>query len=161
MLRTTALLLLAATGAVCQGVVEIRASAGTAVFADESADVHQWYGGAVRVYVTSRLAIEAEAGYLRLNRDHYDVLLLPNVSYDFRSLDKRVIPYVIGGAGYLRTTDRFLSGSFSSSTWVAEGGGGAKIYLTGGLLIAPEFRVGSELHIRAGAGLGYTFSRRP
>ena len=68
MLRATGLLLLAVTGAAGQGVVDIRASAGTAIFADESADVHQWYGGAVRVYVTSRLAIEAEAGPLEHRR---------------------------------------------------------------------------------------------
>jgi hypothetical protein len=92
------------------------------------------------------------------SRNHHDWLFMPNVSFDFRSVDNRVVPYVIGGVGYLRVTDGFVR-LFSVDTWVAEGGGGAKIYVNRNVFIAPEARIGSELYLRVGVSVGYTFGR--
>jgi hypothetical protein len=85
-------------------------------------------------------------------------LTLVNASYDFRSLDKRVVPYVIGGGGYLRVSDGIVR-RFTVGSWVAEGGGGAKIYIQRGVFVAPEVRIGSEVYVRATVSLGYTFGR--
>lgn len=137
----------------------MRATFGTAVFADESAQVHSAIGGSVRLHVTPRFAIEPEIAYLRLDRNHYDILFMPNVTFDFRSLDNRVVPYVIGGVGYMRFVQRYGAQSFTANTWIAEGGFGTKIYLSRGVFVSPEFRVGSELHLRAGVSVGYTFGR--
>ena len=144
--------------ATAQRPIDVRGTFGTAAFADDSAQVHSSVGASARFYVTSRFAIEPEVAYLRLNRNHHDWLFMPNVSFDFRSLNNRVVPYAIGGVGYLRVSDGFVR-LFTVDTWVAEGGGGAKIYLNRGVFVAPEARIGSELYVRATISLGYTFGR--
>ena len=158
MRRGIFLLAAVAASAFAQRPVDVRGTFGTAAFADDSAQVHGSVGGSARFYVTRRFAIEPEFQYLTLNRNHHDWLFIPNVSFDFRSIDKRVVPYVIGGAGYLRTSDGIVR-LFTVDTWLAEGGGGAKIYLTRSFFIAPETRIGSELYLRTTVSLGYTFGR--
>lgn len=146
-----------AGSAFAQRPVDVRVTGGLAAFSDVS-QTHSSIGGSARVYVTRRFAIEPEIQYLRLNRFHHDWLFLPNVAFDFRTIDKRVAPYAIGGIGYIRVTD----GAFRSSSvddWVAEGGGGVKIYINRGFFLAPEFRIGSELYVRGTVSLGYTFGR--
>lgn len=154
------ILLLAVAGgcALGQRAVDVRATFGSAGFVDDSSQGHRSVGGSARFYVTRRFAIEPEIEYMRLNRNHRDWLFLPNVSFDFRSLEKRIIPYVIGGVGYLRISDG-VPRLFTVGSWVAEGGGGAKIYLNRGVFLAPEVRIGSELYGRATISIGHTFGR--
>jgi hypothetical protein len=152
------LLLLGLAGSVlAQRPIDIRGTIGAAGFVDDSGS-HRTFGASARFYITRRFAIEPEIQYLALNRNHHDWIFLPNASFDFRSIDKRVIPYVIGGVGYLRISDG-IARRFSIGTWVAEGGGGAKIYVNRNVFIAPEVRIGSELYVRASASVGYTFGR--
>lgn len=157
MLRHVLAVLALAGSTFAQRAVDIRGTVGVAGFVDES-EAHESVGTSARFYVTRRFAIEPELQYLKLNRNHSDWLFMPNMSFNFRSLDKRVVPYAIGGVGYLRTTDGFAR-LFSVDTWVAEGGGGAKIYLNQRVFIAPEARIGSELYVRATVSVGYTFGR--
>ncbi|HYP04627.1 MAG TPA: outer membrane beta-barrel protein [Bryobacteraceae bacterium] len=143
--------------ALAQRAVDVRGTVGVAEFVDDS-QTHKTFGGSARVYLTRRFAVEPEIQYMRLNSYHSDWLFMPNVSFDFRSLDKRVVPYAIGGVGYTRVTDGVFR-SFTVDTWVAEGGAGVKLYLNPRVFVAPEFRIGSEVYARATISVGYTFGR--
>ena len=150
------------TAAACAASVlgqDIRGTVGAAVFADDSAQVHRSFAGSFRFHLTPRFAIEPEISYLSLDDNHYDVVFIPHLTFDFRSLDKRVVPYVIGGVGYIRTVDHFGARRFTSQSAIAEGGFGTKIYLSRRVFVSPEVRVGSELHVRGTVSIGYTFGR--
>ena len=160
--RASRYLLLAAlfvSSALAQRAVDIRAGLGAASFVDEGSDNHGVVGASARFYLTRRFSVEPEIVYMwRGNSSHRDWLFMPNVAFDFRSLDKKVVPYVIGGVGYLRITDGLVR-LFTVDSWVAEAGGGAKIYLNRNVFLAPEVRIGSELYVRAAVSVGYTFGR--
>ncbi|MEO8096948.1 MAG: outer membrane beta-barrel protein [Acidobacteriota bacterium] len=138
--------------------VEVKGSAGYTGFTDESIDGHLQTGFSVRYYLTRRFSIEPEFQYLRGENRHYDLLLIPNVNWDFRG-QGRVIPYITGGVGWLRSTYGQFRPTFSSNEGFLQIGTGVKTYISDRWYVAPEFRVGFEFHFRASAAIGYTFGR--
>lgn len=139
--------------------VEVKGILGDTVFLDDSAEHHLHVGGAVRFYVWKRLSIEPEFQYLRGSRDHYDIVFLPNVAYDFASRTSQIVPYVIGGLGVLRSTTKFEPRSFSGKDYHVSGGGGVKLFLSGNWFLAPEVRIGASPHIRYTFAVGYAWKR--
>jgi hypothetical protein len=85
------------------------------------------------------------------------MILMPNLVWDFGG--SRVVPYVTGGLGLLRTTDTGFLQSYSHNEGVITAGAGVKIYLNDRWFIAPEARLGFEAHVRVSAGIGYTWRR--
>jgi len=148
--------------------VEGKVIFGSAVF-DEDLE-HTLVGGAVRAYVTKRLSIEPEYLYLRRSKDDQDHLVQMNVAFDFTDPRKRLVPYVIGGAGVLHNRGRVFGSDFvtgapfvreiSFTTWTASAGGGVKIFLTNRLFVSPELRLGREPTFRATINVGYVFGGR-
>jgi hypothetical protein len=136
--------------------VEVKGSAGYAGFEDE--DTHAHFGGSVRYYVTPRFSVEPEFQYLRGTNRHSDLLLVPNFNWDFRAAG-RVIPYLTIGFGWSRSSFGQFRPTFINSEGFFQGGAGVKIRAGERWFIAPEFRLGTELHARVGAAIGYTFAR--
>ena len=135
-------------------VPEIRFISGWTGFIDESWIHHAAVGGSLRYYLTRRLSLEPEFLYLIGPGSDRDITLIPHVSLDFRP-GKPLRPYVIGGAGLHRFTDRPIS--FTVHTWVVNGGFGVRIPLGSRLFVAPEARIGFETALRFSGSLGFTF----
>ncbi len=157
MKRVTLVFLLFATGlwAETPGSVDVKGSIGGVGFEDQQTHVH--VGGSARYYVTRRFSVEPEFQYLNDYSGHYDLFLLPNVNWDFR--EGRVVPYVTGGVGWMHSSFPQFRPAFRTNDLLVQGGAGVKLYATQRWFIAPEFRVGSELHARISVGIGYTFRR--
>lgn len=146
-----ALFILAAVTAEAQrGRVELRGDVGTTGFVDDGRDQHLLLGASLRAYVTNRLSFQPEYQFLNA-RDHSDSVFLANVAYDFRDSSRRVVPYVLVGAGVIQ--NRYAR--FTNTTSMFSGGVGAKIRLHPRWYIAPDFRVGFEPHYRFSVGIGY------
>jgi opacity protein-like surface antigen len=136
--------------------VELKGSAGYAGFEDE--DNHFHAGGSVRYYVTPRFSVEPEFQYLHGTNRHSDIMVVPNLNWDFRR-EGTVIPYLTGGVGWLRSSFGRFRPTFRSSETFFQIGAGVKIRANQHWFVAPEFRLGTELHARVGVALGYTFGR--
>ena len=133
--------------------VEVRGTVGYATFLDEGDESHFAAGGSVRQYITSRLSIEPEFLYLYKDRSDKDIVIQPNLAFDFGPAGAKVQPYVIGGAGLLRE----IRPRFSTNSWTFSGGAGVKIWLSPRWYIAPEGRLGSEPILRLHVSVGYRF----
>ena len=138
------------------GSVDLRGTVGGTTFLDEDNVDHLFTGSSFRYYLTDRFSIEPEFVFLYRNRDDKDVGFQANAAWDFRRPGAKVVPYAIGGAGFLKTYFPF----FTSTEWMYSGGGGAKIYLTDRWFIAPEARIGFEPIFRATVSIGYSWRRR-
>lgn len=158
-IRLLVLLLSLSAAALAQrGTTDVRGTVGWTTFIDESAQGHLFTGAAVRYYVTSRLSVEPEFVYMYKDRTDKDVGFQANVAWDFGRPGSKVVPYVVGGVGVLRTIFKFGGGpSFNTTETMLSGGFGAKIYLGKNLFIAPEGRLGYEPIIRATVSIGYSF----
>jgi hypothetical protein len=143
--------------------VEIKGIVGGVDFVagDDQIIGHTLVGGAVRIYVSKRVAVEPEYLYMRKGASDHDQAFNLNVSYDFkdRSMTK-YIPYLIGGGGFTSTRNRFSGVDFSNSTWTANFGGGLKIFLGKRFFVAPELRFGREPAFRTSVSIGYVISHR-
>ena len=132
--------------------VDVKGSIGLASFVDESPDNHLLTGGSARIYLTRRFSIEPEFLYLYRDSKHHDIILMPNLVWDFGG--RRVVPYVTGGVGLLRTTDSGFLQSYSHNEGVITAGGGVKIYLNDRWFIVPDARADSDVRFESDAGLG-------
>ena len=140
---------------------EIKAVVGLAGFLDERTDYSVVIGGAVRTYVSPRIAIEPEFLYIRQTANHEDFLLQANVVRDFGSND-RIQPYLIGGLGGLHHRSRHpgaLRPLSTNNALTGGGGAGVRIQLNDRFFVSPEFRIGTEPLFRASVSFGSTFNR--
>ena len=131
------------------GRVEVRGDVGSTQFLGSS-DNHLLVGASLRAYFTRRLSFQPEYQFLN-GRGHTDSIFLASVAYDLRDTSRRVVPYVLVGAGVLHNQQ----GRFSTTAPFFSGGFGAKIHLNPRWYIAPDFRVGIEPHYRFSVGIGY------
>jgi hypothetical protein len=100
--------------------------------------------------------------------DDRDFFVTGNVTFDLlparRATPRPPVPYLIVGAGLMNHSNSFAGGTFSSSEGAFTAGAGVRVSLGERLYVAPEFRVGWELHYRIAASVGYRFGggfRRP
>lgn len=132
---------------------------GHAEFADSPPVPHSVVGAGARVYVTPRLAIGPELAVMNGPGRHRDTFLTGNITWDFRapSTTRRVgvVPYLIAGGGITSITDEVGTGLYSSTEGAFTAGAGLRIESPLGLYVAPEVRVGWELHWRAGVMIGW------
>jgi hypothetical protein len=172
-LVTVAALILCCTLTICAQQsssgpqVEIKGIVGGVGFlaGDDATIGHSLVGAAVRIYVTKRLGIEPEYIYMRHDADDHDQAFNLNLSYDFRDRHTtKYVPYIIGGAGWTnnRIQSRGLVGTVTNKhdSWTANFGGGIKIFLTKGLFVAPEVRLGYEPLVRGSVNIGYVFPQK-
>ena len=150
---------------------EARLTFGVSSFtADDGRIAHGVGGASVRIYVTRRVSLEPEFLYMQNSPDDQDYLSQVSVAYDFGDSSKRIVPYVIAGGGVLHHRGQFFGRDFvtgqprvfdqSYTAAAVSGGAGVKIFLTKGLFVAPEGRVGWQPSLRATISIGYVFSGR-
>lgn len=140
--------------------IDLRGSVGWTGFLDDSFVNHLATGVAGRFYLTRRLSVEPELQYLYQNSRHSDLLLVPNIAWDFGG--QRIVPYVAGGVGLIRGSSKIpgaLRPSFSNTEPFYQVGGGVKLYLSDRWFMAPDFRIGFEASLRFTVGFGYSWNR--
>lgn len=171
MFRVSAVVLVAAWVVATPAIVEaqsapaadrswlVEAGVGHAEFADSPPMPHSVFGVSTRVYLTPRLAIGPEFALMRGSGEHRDTFLTGNVSWDLRprmpEARLNLVPFVLGGLGVMSLTDSVGTGTYSSTEGAFTAGGGLRLESASGLYVAPEVRIGWELHWRAGVTIGF------
>jgi hypothetical protein len=141
----------------------VELAAGHAGFVDDATIHHAVFGGAARWAVTPRLGIGPEITYMVGPRSDRDLFVTGNVTWDLVRPGPpragRVVPYVLGGAGFLRHYDRFGPNAFASNEATFTAGGGARVWVSPRVYVGGEARFGWELHTRIGAIVGIQLGR--
>ncbi len=133
----------------------LEATAGWAGFVDEETINHTLIGAAAKWYVSPRVAVGPELVYMIGPRSDRDLMLTGNVTVDFVP-GRAVTPFVVAGGGLFRHSDDFgARGKFSSTEGAFTAGLGARIALGDRWYLAPEARLGWELHTRLSVAAGY------
>ena len=150
---------------------EIKMIVGASDFGvDNGSYPHLVVGAATRIRISHHWNIEPEFSYMRRSSNDEEYIFQPNVVYEFNSVGKRVVPYLIGGVGVIRHKSVFNGSDFvtgapvtfdtSYTTWSASAGAGLKVFLSKQLFVAPEARVGHQPTTRATVSIGYVFPVR-
>ena len=154
-----ALLLLAlapSAGAQDRHTGAVEAVGGWTGFVDDAMINHGIVGGAARWNVSPRISIGPEIVYMIGPGEDRDLFLTGNVTFDVFS-NRRVTPFFVAGGGLFRHSDRVGSGSFSSTEGAFTGGGGVRFLIGERFYLAPEARLGWELHTRLSISAGWRF----
>jgi hypothetical protein len=138
----------------------IEGTVGYAGFVDDATIDHLALGGSARVYLTPRLSIQPEVTYMRGPGTDRDWIVTGNLVFDFVGPDASgkppaVSPYVVAGGGLFHHSNKFGDRAFSSTEGAFTGGGGVRIAITDRFYLAPEARLGWELHSRLTVTLGW------
>lgn len=156
---------------------------------------HRTFGATFRVRLTERISFEPELRYMSLPGHesasgtrtwrHSDLTVAGHVVYDFRDeKDGRIVPYVMGGAGWIQTRNEStwapmpvessvpifpppppaptLARSRTVTNWLWLGSAfGVRFLLPHGFFVSPEVRVGGgtegDLSASAVVKIGYRF----
>jgi len=137
---------------------ELHFRVGYAAFVDEDPIDHLVIGGSARLYLTPRLSVEPELTYMRGPGEDRDLFVLGNIAFDFRR-EGALVPYVIGGGGWMRHRNEIFGAPFSHDEAAAAGGAGMRLFLSDRFFVAPEFRLGWELHYQITGTVGFRFER--
>jgi hypothetical protein len=137
----------------------VEAVTGWAGFIDENWMDRTIVGAAGRIFLAPRIAVGPEFAYLQGAADEHDWMLTGNVTIDLiaegrTTLQRRVVPFLAIGGGYLRQTTQVGTGPFSSSEGTVSGGLGVRLALSRSFFIAPDVRVGWEPEMRIALTLG-------
>ncbi len=154
-----------------QSKAEIKMIVGASDFGtDDESYPHFMVGTAVRFRISRHWSIEPEFTYMRRSSNDEDYVVQPNVVYEFNTREERVVPYLIGGVGFIRHKSVYRGSDFvtgapvtydtSYKTWSASAGAGLKVFVTKRLFIAPEARIGSQPTLRGNVSIGYVFPVR-
>jgi hypothetical protein len=142
-------------------VVEV--TGGYAGFVDDALIRHGVVGGQARWALTPRLSVGPEITYMVGPGSDRDLFVTGNVAWDLVSRGAPraglVVPYVIGGAGFYRHSDRFGSVSFPSNEGTFTGGGGVRVWVTPRVYVGAEARLGWEPHTRLAGTVGIQLGR--
>ena len=154
-----------------QPKAEIKMIVGASDFGtDDESYPHFVTGTAIRFHISRHWSIEPEFNYMRRSSNDEDFIVQPNVVYEFHPRGTRVVPYLIGGVGFIRHKSVYNASDFvtgapvtydtSYKTWTANAGGGLKVFLSKHVFIAPEARIGTQPTARATVSIGYVFPVR-
>lgn len=138
----------------------IEGGPGYAEFVDSPPIEHSTWTFGGRVYVSRRVAIGPEVSLMSgpgIDRDSY---LTGNVTIDLRAAPTAAsspvfVPYIVAGAGGVRMTSQVGTGPYTSGEGAWTVGAGARIAPTPHWYIAPELRLGWELHWRTAVMVGF------
>ena len=127
-------------------------------FVDDSSIDHTAIGGAARWYLTPRLAVGPEVGYLRGPGDDRDVMVTMNLTFDVLSprdgRPRRVTPFIVVGGGFEQHSDRIGPFGFTSYEGAFTMGAGTRVWFNGRVYAMVETRMGWEPHARFTGGIG-------
>jgi hypothetical protein len=134
----------------------IEVSAGWAGFVDESTIDHALIGASSRWHLTRRLALGPEIVYMRGPGHDRDLFVTGNLTFDLLrpAQGRRLMPYVVAGAGLMSHVDRFGGVRFRSHEGAVTAGGGVRLRITPRMSIGGEARTGWEPHVRMSGHVG-------
>jgi hypothetical protein len=125
-------------------------------FADDGVVSEGAFAGAVRWYVSPRIALGPELLYIR-GDNHSHLALTGNLTWDLLSRPIAT-PFLVVGAGMFQTRETFSVGNFTSTEGAFTAGGGVRSRVGNRVSIGVDARIGWELHLRVGGfvaiGLG-------
>lgn len=138
-------------------VVEFQA--GLLAFPDDGVVREGLVGGAARWYVSPRVGIGPEVGFVSGER-HRHLILTGNVTFDVRSPSagrpRSVTPFFVVGGGLFQTREDFPFGigPFTSTEGAFTAGGGVRALAGDRVTVGIDARIGWELHIRINGLVG-------
>jgi hypothetical protein len=141
----------------------VEVTAGYAGFVDDALIAHGVVGGSARWTIVPGLSVGPEITYMKGPGFDRDLFVTGNVVWDV--MNRRapraglVVPYVVGGAGFFRHSDRFGHSTFASTEGTFTGGGGARVWVTPRVYVGAEARLGWELHTRLAGTVGIQLGR--
>jgi hypothetical protein len=131
---------------------------GWAGFGDEGIIHHTLIGAAWRGYVTRRISLGPEVQFMSGPGTDRDLILTGNVMVDLlaptASRPRRTTPFVVLGGGLFRHSQRFLTGTFTSTEGAFTLGAGARTWVNERIYVAADARLGWEPHLRVAALVG-------
>ena len=134
-------------------------TAGVVSFADDGVANESWIGGGLRWYVTPRIAIGPEAGFIK-GDDHNHLVLTGNVTWDVAALSGgRVTPFLVVGGGLFQTRQRFGRETFTSREGAFTAGGGVRVRVGDRVTLGVDARMGWEPHVRIAGVVGVKLGR--
>jgi len=126
-------------------------SAGWVGFADDGVVNEGGIGAAVRLPLSSRLAIGPEVVYVIGSR-HSHLVLTGNLTYDLipsgPGRRSAVTPFLVAGGGLFQTRESFRSGTFTHTEGAFTAGGGVRMRVGDRVTVGVDARVGWEIHVR-------------
>jgi hypothetical protein len=134
--------------------VAVEAVGGYAGFLDESTIHRVVAGGGGRFRLSPRVWVGGDVLYLWGPDDEHDWLIMPFVTLDLLS-NGRVVPYLVAGGGWLRTTAMVGTGPYTSTSLTVGGGGGLRFGVGPNAYVAVEGRLGTEPLTRATVAVGW------
>lgn len=135
-------------------------------FADEGVTNHGSFGLALPVRLAGRLSVGPEIVYAAGPASDRDLFVSGNAWVTLGTIrdaggGPSFSPYIVGGAGLLRHTQRTPWWTSTGTEMNASVGAGLRVEITDRWYVAPEWRVGLELHMRVMVAVGYRFGARP
>lgn len=136
----------------------VEGAVGWSGFGDEGVIHHTLFGGAARVYLSSRFSVGPELAYMVGPGDDRDLMVTGNVMFDVLAPTatgpRRVTPFLVAGGGLFRHSDRFPRGTYSSTEGAFTLGLGLRAWTTRRTFVAVDARLGWEAHLRIAATAG-------
>lgn len=129
---------------------------GWAGFVDDAMIDHGIVGASAKWNVSPRLSVGPEIVYMIGPGDDRDLFLTGNVTLDVFT-SRPVTPFFVVGGGLFRHSDTVGFGSFSSTEGAFTAGGGVRFAIGDRFYLAPEARLGWELHTRLSISAGWRF----
>ena len=130
---------------------EVRATfGGTRIFLDEPFSTTA--GGSISFRLAERIGIEPQILFSK-STDFREVSVFGNAIFDLTDANRRMIPYLIAGAGIVNQTDKRID--FNSTDLTAYGGFGVRAYFSNGFFVAPEARLGFNAFPQITISIGY------
>ena len=131
---------------------------GALLFVDDATKTEPFAGAAARFYVTPRVSVGPEVAFSSGdNRSH--LMVTGNVTLDLldpvRGRPRAVTPFLVIGAGFFQTRERFFDDAiFNSGEGAFTAGGGVRARFGQRLVAGGEARFGWELHWRVNGFVG-------
>lgn len=141
----------------------VEGSVGWAGFGDEGIVHHTLLGAGARYYVSRRISIGPELQYMIGPDSDRDLILTGNLVVDVLAptadRPRRTTPYALIGGGLFRHSDRFQSGTFSSTEGAFTAGVGVRGWVNDRAFLAVDARLGWEPHLRLAGTVGIALGR--
>lgn len=129
-------------------------------FADDGIASESAFVGALRWYVSPRIALGPELVYVG-GDNHSHLVLTGNLTWDVmaEASHPHATPFLVIGAGMFRTHETFFDDSVTSAEGAFTAGGGVRARVSDRVSAGVDARVGWETHIRIGGFVAIRFGR--
>lgn len=141
----------------------VEGSLGWAGFGDEGLIHHTVAGAGARVYISRRFSLGPEVQYMIGPGSDRDIILTGNVMFDVLgpTADKprRTTPYLLAGGGLFNHSQRFFTGTSTSTEFGFTAGVGVRSWVSERVFVAVDGRLGWEPHVRLAGTIGVALGR--